>query len=274
MTFFVYRRLRNAVATLAALAALWWWVRVQHRALQPTSFATGYLLVAAIGFLALYNIRKRLPFLPLGSSTAWLQWHLYIGMATVGVFALHIGAKMPHGPLDLALAVVYLLTVGSGLVGLFLTRTIPVQLSRVGEEVIYERIPAYRQQVRARARELVLESVAASGATTLADFYSTRLVDYFEQPRGLGYRLRPTTARRRALMREMHDIRRYLSDHEQTFCEKLFALVRRKDDLDFHEARQGTLKLWLLVHIGLTVVLVLLAGLHGLLAHAFHGGAL
>jgi hypothetical protein len=166
-----------------------------------------------------------------------------------------------------------LATIGSGVVGLYLTRTIPAQLTRVGDEVIYERIPAYRQQIRERAREVVLESVAASGATTLADFYTTRLLDYFDRPRNLGYQLRPTTARRRALMREMHDVRRYLSDQEQGCCERLFALVRRKDDVDFQEARQKLLKLWLFVHIGLTCALVLLAVFHGLLAHAFCGGA-
>jgi hypothetical protein len=274
MTFFVYRRLRNAVVTLAAVALVWWWVRTKHRALEPTAFTTGYLLAATIAFLAFYNIRKRLPFLPLGSSAAWLQWHLYVGLGTIGVYALHAGPHLPHGMLDTSLAAVYWLTITSGLCGLYLTRTIPVQLSRVGEEVIYERIPAYRQQVRKKARELVIESIEASGASTLADFYSTRLVDYFEEARSFGYRIRPTTARRRALMREMHDVRRYLSDQEQACCEKLFALVRKKDDLDFHEARQGTLKFWLFMHIGLTVVLVLLATLHGLVAHAFHGGAL
>ena len=78
---------------------------------------------------------------------------------------------------------------------------------------------------------------------------------------------------RRDLMHEMEDLRRYLSDQEQGACEKLFALVRRKDDLDFHEARQGVLKLWLFAHIALSYTLVLLAVLHGLLAHAFGGGA-
>jgi hypothetical protein len=53
----------------------------------------------------------------------------------------------------------------------------------------------------------------------------------------------------------------------------LFALVRRKDDLDFHEARQKLLKVWLFAHIGLTYALVLLALLHALMAHAFGGGA-
>jgi hypothetical protein len=120
---------------------------------------------------------------------------------------------------------------------------------------------------------VVLESVTASGATTLADFYMSRLFSYFHRPRGVAYLLRPTTALRRSLMEDMKNLRRYLTDNELTACERLFALVRRKDDLDFHAARQGMLKVWLFVHIGLTYALVALAILHGLLALAFRGGA-
>jgi hypothetical protein len=269
---FTSRRVRNAVLTVLALTGVWWCVRAQERNLSSSAFTTGYLLLAAILFLALYNVRKKLAFLPLGSSTAWLQWHLYVGMGTVGVFALHAGSEWPRGMLDATLASVYLLTVASGLAGLYLTRTIPAQLARVGVEIIYERIPALRLQVRRQAGEAVLESVTASGATTLADFYTTRLYDFFGRSRGWRYVLRPTSALRRALMREMQDLRRYLSEQEQAGCERLFALVRRKDDLDFHDARQKLLKLWLFVHIGLTYALVLLAMLHGLLAHAYHGG--
>jgi hypothetical protein len=271
--YFVQRRFRNAGLTLIVLGAVWLWIRAQERALFATSFTSGYLLLAAVGFLALYNVRKKLPFLPLGSSAAWLQWHLYVGMGTLVLFALHVGPKLPHGVLDSTLAAVYLLTAGSGLTGLYLSRTIPPQLARVGDEVIFERIPAFRRQICREAGDVVLASVAASGATTLADFYTGRLYDFFERSRGLWYGLRPTTARRRALMREMHDLRRYLSDHEQGACERLFSLVRRKDDLDFQESRQRLLKLWLFAHIALTYALVLLALLHGLLAHAFHGGA-
>jgi hypothetical protein len=175
--------------------------------------------------------------------------------------------------LETALAAIYLLTFGSGLAGLYLTRNVPRQLARVGDEVIYERIPALRRQVALQVNQTVLDAVAASGATTLADFYTSRLYDFFRRPRGPSYLLWPTSALRRALMHEMRDVRRYLSDQEQTACERLFALVRRKDDLDFHEARQRLLKLWLFMHIALTCALVLLALLHGLVAHAFHGGA-
>jgi hypothetical protein len=99
-----------------------------------------------------------------------------------------------------------------------------------------------------------------------------KLYDFFHRSRGARYFVRPTTALRRSLMHELQDVRRYLSDRELTACERLFALLRRKDDLDFHEARQRLLKTWLFAHIGLTYALVVLALLHGLLALAFRGG--
>jgi hypothetical protein len=269
----IKRRVRNACLLALALITLWFWMRSREGQLGTSAFATGYSLLAAIVFLAAYNIRKKLPSLPLGSSTAWLQWHLYVAVGTAGVFAMHARTAWPSGYLETLLAGVYFLTVGSGVLGLYLTRTIPAQLARVSDEVIYERIPAFRRQVRQQADALVLETVMASGATTLADYYSARLFSYFARSRGWLYFLRPTSALRRSLMREMQDLRRYLCDAEQAGCERLFALVRRKDDLDFHDARQKTLKLWLFGHIGLTYALLLLAILHGVLAHAFRGGA-
>jgi hypothetical protein len=272
MTYFARRRFRNARNMLIALAIVSIIVRLQERTLGMPTFTTGYLLLAAVLFLAAYNIRKKLPFLPLGSSAAWLQWHLYAGMGSAGLFAMHAGLTWPNGVLETTLASVYLLTLSSGLIGLYLTRVIPRQLARVGEEVIYERIPAFRRQVALEVNQTVLGAVAASGATTLADFYTARLYDFIQQPRGALHLFWPTSAPRRALMREMQDVRRYLSDHEQAACERLFALARRKDDLDFHEARQKLLKLWLFVHIALTCILVPLAVVHGLVVHAFHGG--
>ena len=106
----------------------------RERQLTSSSFATGYILLAAVLFLALYNVRKKLPFLPLGRSATWLQWHLYVGIASVGVFVLHAGLRWPTGILQTTLAACYVCTVVSGLVGLYLTRTIPAQLARVGEE--------------------------------------------------------------------------------------------------------------------------------------------
>ena len=272
MVNFTRRRIRNSGLTAITVAGLWLWTRAQERTLNSTAFATGYLLLATVLFLALYNVRKKLPFLPLGSSSAWLQWHIYIAIGSIGVFALHAGIPWPAGILNTTLAACYVATIASGLVGLYLTRSIPRQLARVGSEVIYERIPFLQMQVRAEAGTAVLQAVTASGATTLADFYLARLFDFFHQSRGTRYFLRPTSELRRSLMHELTTVRRYLSDQEQATCETLFSLLRRKDDLDFHEARQRLLKSWLFVHIGLTYALVALGLLHGLLALAFRGG--
>jgi hypothetical protein len=118
-----------------------------------------------------------------------------------------------------------------------------------------------------------MASVAASGTATLADFYAARLYHFFARPRRLAYVLRPTSRLRKSLLGEMSDLRRYLSDQEQGACEELFTLVRTKDDLDFHEARQRLLKSWLFAHIALTYALLALAMLHALLAHVFQGAA-
>jgi hypothetical protein len=273
MRYFVRRRIRSATLVLFALTLVWLLAGAQARSLGHAAFLTGYIMLAAIGFLALYNVRKKLPFLPLGSSTAWLQCHIYVAIGSLGVYLLHVGLKLPTGVLETSLAIMYLLTMASGCVGLYLTRAIPRQLARVGEQVIYERIPGLRREVWQRANEVALAGVAASGTTTLADYYAGRLFDFLALPRSLPYQLWPTMAGRRALLGELKNMRRYLTDQEHGALEELFALVRKKDDLDFHESRQKLLKLWLFAHIALTYTLLLLAGLHAVLTHAFHGGA-
>ena len=271
MRFFTRRRVRNVLLAALVVLAMVVWVRSQDDALARTAYQTGYVLYAAVGVLALYNLRKKLPGLPLGTSAGWLQLHIYIAIGSVAVFALHAGARLPNGPLELALAVVYLATVASGVWGLYLSRTIPAQLTRTGEQFVYERIPALRRQVRDRAQGMLQEAVATSGATTLSDFYAAYLYDFLDRPRSLRYLLRPTTGWRKRLLRKMHDLRRYLNSDEQQACEKLFQIVRTKDDLDFHESRQRLLKLWLFGHLALTYSLVLLATLHGVVALAFRG---
>lgn len=271
MRFSTRRRVRNTLLTIVAVLAAILWVRKETDSLARATYLTGYVLYAAIGVLALYNVRKKLPMLPLGTSASWLQFHIYLGIGTVALFALHTGGRIPSGKVEVALAITYLTTVGSGVWGLYLARTIPPQLTRSGEQFVYERIPALRRQVRDRAQGALLKAVSTTGATTLADFYAAHVHDYLEQPRSVRYLFRPTTRFRRRLLRKLHDLRRYLNSDEQHACETLFQLVRKKDDLDFHEARQRLLKLWLFGHITLTYALIILATLHGVVALAFRG---
>ncbi|MCG8448065.1 MAG: hypothetical protein MI725_00610 [Pirellulales bacterium] len=273
MNSFASRRLRNFLLAMAGIAGITYWVHRQQASLRETSYDTGYLLLAALLLLTLYNFRKKIPVL-FGSSAGWLQAHIYIGLSTAILFGLHVHWRVPDGFLESILTGLYVATFVSGLVGLYWTRALPPKLARVSEEVIYERIPHLRNQLRERAQSVVLETVRTAGATTLGEFYSHRLHDFFQRPRGLRYLLRPNNRLRRQMLEELTEVKRYLSQPEQQTCEQLFSLVRKRDDLDYQEALQWRLKAWLFVHIGLTYPLVAVACLHGWLAHVFYGGAL
>ena len=70
---------------------------VRKGTLRPDGFFSVWVLLGLIVFLAIYNVRKTLPFLPLGSSAAWLQVHIYCGFLTFLLFAIHVRFSVPNG---------------------------------------------------------------------------------------------------------------------------------------------------------------------------------
>lgn len=124
-------------------------------ALVRTNILSGVFLYFLLLSLALFSVRKKVPFLPLGTAAGWLKFHIYCGLFSVLLFALHIGVGLPNGNLEVSLAIVYLGVVGSGIVGLGLSIWIPKQLANCGEEVIFERIPILQRNLREEAEGLV-----------------------------------------------------------------------------------------------------------------------
>ena len=117
---------------------------------------------------------------------------------------------------------------------------------------------------------LVVE--ACQHSDVLARFYRNRLAEYFERPRSLAYLANPNGRLRRQLMSEIDDLDRYLSSDQRSLGRQLSQMVKKKDDLDYHAAQQGRLKIWLFAHIGFTYSLLLFSIVHGVMAHAFAGG--
>ena len=67
-------RRRQNIAALLGLSVLFLAVDASaSAALHRTTMASGWLLLALIVGLALYNVRKKFPFLPIGNSATWLQ---------------------------------------------------------------------------------------------------------------------------------------------------------------------------------------------------------
>lgn len=223
-------------------------------------------------FLALYNLRKKLPILPLGSATNWLQFHIYTGLLAVVLFVLHIEMRIPNGTLEVTLALLFLALVGSGILGLALSRWLARRLRVRGGEVIYERIPAMRQQVIQKAEALFEQSLSESKSTVIVEFYNQRLVHFFMGPRNFLWHLLDSERPRHLLLMDLGALDRYLSDQERACIDDLIYLVNQKDDLDYHAALQGTLKFWVFLHIPLTYSLLIIALLHAILASAYRAG--
>jgi hypothetical protein len=265
---FSSRRLKNGSITVLLLLGLAALVNFQHANLVRSNYTTGYTLMGCLVFLAMFNLRKKLPMLPnLGTASFWMQLHIYVGLATFVIFALHIGWRVPDGHFERALAILYLIVGVSGVYGLIITRILPKRLTALPQEVIFERIPWLRLNLTRRARELVM-SVCES-TDVLARFYINRLANYLERPRGLLYLVNPSGRKRRQMIAEIEELNRFLGEDQRQAGRDLVDLVKRKDDLDYHAAIQGRLKGWLFVHIGLTYSLLILAVLHMFLVHAF-----
>jgi hypothetical protein len=235
------------------------------------AYLTGWGLFAVILFLSVYNGRKKLPFLPLGSSETWLQLHIYLGLVTGIIFLFHIRFHVPTGWFEGLLAGFYLLVMLSGIFGLAVTRIFPRRLTARGGEVIYEKIPGLRHALRQQAEALALS--AENPSATLAEFYARRLDGFFAGPRNLAQHLIESRRPINSLLAELDDLRRYLGENERLAVDKLSAFVRQKDALDYHLALQRTLKLWLFVHLPLTFSLLIFTFVHIALIYAFSGGA-
>jgi hypothetical protein len=234
-------------------------------------FVTGWTFLGVMILLALYNGRKKLPFLPLGKSETWLQIHIYAGFFTVVLFLIHLNFRFPRAWFGNSLALLYLLVTGSGIAGLILSRVVPRRLSTRGGEVIYEKIPALRYGLQQQAEALAVGQEAKSPA--LADFYVRKLAVFFAGRRNFWLHLLESRRPVSALLAEMDDLKRYLDDKERPTLERLAQLVRQKDGLDYHYALQTSLKLWLFVHLPLTYSLMIFSVLHVVLVFAFSGGA-
>ena len=86
--------------SLTAEAAYWRW----SGTVPKFRFISGWALFAVMVFLTLYNARKKLIFLRMGSSEAWAQFHIYAGYFTVLLLVLHLNIRWPTGWFECALA--------------------------------------------------------------------------------------------------------------------------------------------------------------------------
>ena len=233
------------------------------------AYLTGWVLFAAMLFLTFFNLRKRVPFLRIGSASLWLQLHLYVGIFSGALFFVHISWSWPAGIFHQLLAWCYVIVFVTGVLGLWISRTFPRMLTVAGYETPFERIPFARANLRQEAEALVLAGVDGQTSPVLAEFYTKKLGMFFTKPCNWFAHLRQSRAPLAAHMSQFDEVQRYTRKGEREMLDKLRDLVTRKHMLDYQYSLQSALRLWLFAHIPLSYSLLIFSVLHIILVHAF-----
>lgn len=266
------RILRNVLITALAAALLYGFDWVVDASFRDARYFSGWVLLSAMVFLVLYNVRKKLPMLRLGRAARWMQAHLYVGYFVVAAFALHTEFSMPDTAFEWGLWLAFVLVAISGIIGIYLVKTVPPTLEQHAERILFQRIPGFRSQLADEAENLAIHSIDTSGSLTISNLYVDMLHDFFRQPRNLVSHLRNSRRPLNRILDEIRKLERYLDDKGKATLGQIRDLVIAKDNLDYHYANQGVLRLWLFVHVPMTYGLVILTAAHVAVMYAYSTG--
>ena len=258
-----------SLIALLSLAALAYFSHQEMLHLSDASFVTGWILLGAMFSLGIFNIRKRMSALPLGRAAYWLALHVVVGFFAVGIFLVHTNYVWPTGVYEQVLAALFWATAVSGVLGWLYQRAIPRRLSRIGYEVIFERVPAEIAQLREEAEEAALEGVGNSGEPTLGRFYTESLDWFFQRPRFAISHILGTGAATHWLEQRIAAVRRLLGSAELKALDEIEKTARVKISVDAHYAIQRSLKLWVFAHVLLTSATLSLSIWHLILVHVY-----
>lgn len=238
-----------AIASVGVYLAVWFW-----RGWSPGdgwgrtfgAFAAGLLLLEE-----LYALRRRLRARPFKTAQNWLQVHVYGGIL-MGLFVLiHAGFRWPAGAFGWCLLGLSGVTTVSGLVGVFLQKTVPVRLtSGLGVEAIYERIPELTGRLRTEAEQMV-----GQASEPLRNLYESHVRAALARPVLSWSYLLDIRSNRDRLAATFDGLRPFLPDPDQERAARLRAMVLRKCELEAHYTLQTALRIWVLVHVPVAMLL-------------------
>ncbi|MBT6717686.1 MAG: hypothetical protein HOB18_08640 [Nitrospina sp.] len=256
------------IATLF-FVLIWVWTLKVDSSLNYPEFVSGGALFFIIFFLCLFNIRKRVPFLPLWPAHKWFLLHTVAGFLALSLFWLHAGVMWPNGLYVQILAFLFYLTTLSGIVGLVMEKVYPNLLTRIGLECIYERIPRDIAEIRNKAEALILECTEKTGSDTLAKHYLETLGGFFQRPRFFLNNIFGGQNAQTWVLQQCSILERFLNAAERDYLDQICALAETKRKIDFHYSLQKMLKNWLLIHVPLAAAVITMVVWHLIVIQVF-----
>jgi hypothetical protein len=264
------KRIWGYIATaILFFLLIWVWTLQLERSLNYSEFVSGGALFFVIFVLCIFNLRKRLPFLPLWPAHKWFLLHTVAGFLALFLFWLHADVLWPNGLYSQILTVLFYGTTLSGILGLVLEKIYPKLLTRVDLECIYERIPRDLGEIRREAEKVILECTEKTGSDTLAQHYFETLGWFFRRPRFIINNIFGGQNAQTWIIRKCSVLERFLDDAERGYLNQIYVLAETKMKIDFHYALQTMLKKWLLVHVPFAAAVMVMMIWHVIVIQVF-----
>ena len=253
------------ILAILAVGVLSWWYFSAHRQPSPDRYRVLVLSLGWIGaILALaataLSVRKRLAYQGVGKLSVWLSAHTYVGVVSAFAVLYHSGFRM-GSPLPAVLLSFFWFTVVSGVLGLWLSRTVPRLLTAIEES------PAIIDDllsIRAECLRGMLELAAAGSGDFSTHVKGCLLPEAASWSRMFRfYRNRTTLAEEMPAFQKEHEwALHWLGSFEhrayQRAAEYALRINKMNAELLLHRVMRG----WLTIHITTTATMFGLLALH------------
>lgn len=260
-----------SLLTLLLLGSIQHWSKLQ---ISDPSLINGWIFFTFLVLLCLYYLRKKLNVLPLGKMEHWLAFHLVCATGFVVTYSFHIGLTLPSGLFNFVLWGSNLTVIITGLAGLFLSKTLPLEIYQIGEKPVQEMIPALKNQLINDAENTLLGYLENHYSEPLHRIFNSSIHPFLLSSDSLLTALIDRHKTFKKLVSEIEDLEHFVGEAEQNILASLKQMVKRKHHLGKQARRQSILRHWLFLHTSSVVVLLVCIVLHIFAIYGFSmGGA-
>ena len=256
-------------------------------ALGLTFGSAGYAMMIYAGLL---GARKRVPTWRLGRAQTWMRGHLWLGLLSLLLILYHAGFAF-RGPLTLVMMLLFFIVIASGILGAAIQHYVPsFMTARIPLETIYEEIPHVRAQLCEEADQLAVaicgkldaapDRTPSEEAETEAQAETVLVeIEYDDRERFRDvylHKVRPYLADPESPAAELADplrsgetfdaLRRLLAPPVHGVLDDLENICEEEQQLSRQIRIYRWLHAWLLVHVPLSIALLVLGGIHAVVA--------
>jgi hypothetical protein len=247
--------------------------------------SAGYALML---YATLLSVRKKFTRWRIGRAQTWMRGHIWLGLLSYPLILFHGGFRLGSG-LTLTLMLIFSVVIITGIGGAILQHYMPRMMTeRVAYETIYYQIERVQSQLAQEAEDLLsslfkkhaqygllvpaMEKTHTSATTLVAlseksgdqlrETYENTIKPYLEQ-RGAYKHVLNDVRRSKALFA---DLRTVTPEAVMAVVDGLESICTEKRDLDRQSRMHRILHGWLLAHVPLSFLLIVLGGIHALMA--------